>query len=329
MAKTRQRYLVIFSALLLLSGCGENTPKDHFDEYLTRIANVQSAPKLNESFQYVHLPEKRVLTIEIERVSLNLVDSYSLRKCGLFALIAEKNSILGKVADPFRNYDYQSALLSGLKTCIESKDIEPKLKQTLEQIYETKQKQLVKHQWNLVYMSDAMRNQLNAHNWFNAARTKQLNKLAIALQQINSTFSDPHKQSNLVQWQEFLDKQTYLGELNYSLSYSAYYLELVTKQLWLYDTNIVCNSNRDKTQFYYLNNVFNQQYLAHIQPYLANLDSAMQNLLPHLGVLEFNKELASYSFPIKSHHLRFQHAAKEHVRYWQSLFKRCGHKLGS
>ncbi|EOX4278642.1 DUF3080 family protein, partial [Vibrio cholerae] len=111
------RLSVVLAALLLLTGCEPRLAIDaDFDRYLSRIANVQQREALSPPAMVAQsLPEKRELLIAIAPVTISLLDSYELRQCGVFELIAERNSILGKVQDEFREWDYQIALLNGIQ----------------------------------------------------------------------------------------------------------------------------------------------------------------------------------------------------------------------
>ena len=141
--------LVLVLGTLVLSGCWSDTPRDWYQDYLSRVARVQGVEKITMTpSPYTNLPRKRELTIEIEPLSIGLLDSYQLRQCGLFNLIAERNSILGKVANEFHRYDYQRQLLMGLKQCQANNIIDAELKEKLAEIENQKQAQLKAHQWN-------------------------------------------------------------------------------------------------------------------------------------------------------------------------------------
>ncbi|HAS6511367.1 TPA: DUF3080 family protein, partial [Vibrio parahaemolyticus] len=106
--------ILFFALLALLSGCNgwTNPERAIFEKYHQRLANVLDVPprELNE-VSAITIPDKRALYQELPRLSLGLLESYQLRQCGLFNLIAEKNSQLGKVQDPFHDLDYQTTLL--------------------------------------------------------------------------------------------------------------------------------------------------------------------------------------------------------------------------
>lgn len=113
------RIITILLTTFAIAGCNwlQSPIDDKFDTYLTRIANVQDS----QSFQFepninIIVPDKRELAITIPNTKIGLLDSYELRKCDLFNLIAEKNSVLGKVQDQFRNFDYQIQVIDGSKS---------------------------------------------------------------------------------------------------------------------------------------------------------------------------------------------------------------------
>ncbi len=80
-------------SITLLSGCSEwfNPEKAVFEKYNQRLANVLdvSESALDPS-PAITIPDKRELFQELPRLSLGLLESYQLRQCGLFNLIAEK-----------------------------------------------------------------------------------------------------------------------------------------------------------------------------------------------------------------------------------------------
>ncbi|RXJ71671.1 hypothetical protein CS022_20225 [Veronia nyctiphanis] len=107
------RIWVCICAVLLLGCRPGNETTDLFETYQQRLANVVDADTspLPESDK-VQLPRKRELIQPIEDVTFGLLDAYDLRKCGLFQLIAERNSVLGKIQDPFRQLDYEVSFLT-------------------------------------------------------------------------------------------------------------------------------------------------------------------------------------------------------------------------
>ncbi|WP_100754076.1 DUF3080 domain-containing protein [Vibrio salilacus] len=324
---TRLNALLMPLLILTLNGCWSDNPSDWYQDYLSRVARVQNVEKVTMTpTPLAHLPRKRELFIDIEPLSIGLLDSYQLRQCGLFNLIAERNSVLGKVADEFHRYDYQRQLLEGLVQCQANDIIDAQLKQKLAEIENHKQAQLNAHQWNLLYTSEAMQHQLSGNHWLEKALTPQVQQVGQALEYIQRAFSgEPYQ---IQQVQETLEKSAVIGNLDFSLVNATHQLDTVTRQLNTFDETIICSAQRDATKFKYLNNVFEQQYVGVIQPYMAQLDSYYQILNPVLTLFEPQPELHPYVYPLVNNHNQFRRAIRDHVNYWQQLFKRCGRQVG-
>ncbi|MEZ9563145.1 DUF3080 domain-containing protein, partial [Vibrio splendidus] len=294
----------------------------------TKIARVQDADEIKEKWEFESLPRKRELLLDVPSLSIGLIDSYQLRQCGLFNLIAERNSVLGKVADEFRNYDYQVALLAGVGKCLSSSELDPEVVELLKEIEQQKLTQFPRHQWNLIYASDAMQSQMRGSQWLRADIGDQVRQTSDALEHINQALNVPLVSGKTTEVQEVLEKSSTLGDLYYSLTRASAELDTITKQLTTFDHNIICGKQRDTTKFRYLNNVFEQQYIDKVQPYMAQLDGYYQQLAPQLGMFDAQPDLHSYYFPIKDAHHAFRSSTRRHVDYWQQLFKRCGRKVG-
>lgn len=329
MTTMRRQLILLFS--LLIFGCDWAThPVDaKFSTYLNRIANVQDSTPLSlDANTNIILPAKRDLSFDIPSVTIGLLDSYELRKCDLFNLIAEKNSVLGKVQDQFRNFDYQVQLIYGIERCLINENISPALKDQLTLLLSTKSKQLPLHFSNLVYTSDAMRAQLTAYEWVNTDNTSISSTLLRAINQIDAawqttngvTFTDTL--NSVVPYQEVLEKEPTIGALSYSMLNASIKLNTITEQLKMYDERIICGQSRDTTKFKYLRNVFQQLFIEDIQAYLAKLDSVYLRMEP---MIVFTQSAhPNFSYPIQAHHTQFRRAISAHVEYWKTLFARCG-----
>lgn len=325
-----RRTFIILSSLFLF-GCdwSKSEVDSKFSTYLSRIANVQGSDALafNDNIN-ITLPTKRELTFNIPTVTIGLLDSYELRKCDLFNLIAERNSVLGKVQDQFRNFDYQVQLIYGIDNCLLNKSISSALKEQLTQLLETKINQLPLHFSNLIYTSEAMRSQLTAYQWVTNDNASISSELLQAFNQIDAAFqireqvSSTDRLNSVVPHQEVLEKDPKIGELSYSMLNASRKLNVISQQLQLHDGAILCGQYRDTTKFKYLRNVFQQQFIDDIQPYLAKIDSAYMRLEPMLSFTQATHP--DFTYPIQQHHAQFRQAIKDHVGYWKALFQRCG-----
>lgn len=336
-------WLKVLTLAFLLAGCFQSGDVSHqFEDYQQRIVSVQGSVAVAAPLmRVIELPDKRELHKEIPRTTLGLVDSYQLRKCGLFGLIAERNSVLGKVQDQFRNFDYQTQLIDGLEQCLASNLLEEQLKNDLQVILDTKYRYLNDYFSNLILTSDAMRAQLSGHQWLERSKASMavqvkssfevLDETARYILEASSTQGTLTPPPLITPYQEVLEKNNFVGRLAFSLKNSSDWLNVTTKQLIRYDANIVCGKNRDKTKFNYLINVFNNVFAASIQPYLSYLDSEYHTIAQHTvfisTVLEQQTRQKTDLYDIHLIHDEFSLAIKQHVNYWKSLFKRCGKTL--
>lgn len=323
------RFLVIVMTLYALAGCQwlSHPVDDLFNTYLGRIANVQDVDAIALSDnQNIVLPEKRALIIHIPSTTIGLLDSYELRKCDLFNLIAERNSVLGKVQDQFRNYDYQIAVTNRIQSCLSSELISVELKQQMQQLLHQKNAQLSDHFSNLLFTSDAMRAQLSASQWLDQQHTTTSKQLTTGLDTLVAHYLKLNGRakatSPLVPFQESFEKQGTVGRVAYSMLNASEKLNQITAQLARYDEKIVCGQGRNITRFNTLRNVFQIFFVQQLQPYLANVDRA------YIQIAESSQMLANthpvYSYPLERYHQMYRDSISNHVQYWQNLFQRCG-----
>ncbi len=286
-----QRIGLLISTFLVF-GCDQrsNNPEAHFKDYIARISAVQESEKLTiPSTIYHQVPAKRELQFALPTIQLGLLEGYELRKCGLFHLIAERNSILGKVQDDFRLMEFQIKLLSGLTHCIQSNAISEDLKAKLIRIQLDKQQQLPFRLYNLIYASQSMQKQLSATQWLDSSSLTATNSIKHAMETIKGYQSyltiNSTNLASLSNHQEPIEKQLVLGPLLFSLLNSAQLLETATAQLKRYDHKVICGKNRNQTRFRHLINVFQISFTKRIQPYLVSLDRIYQTLQPELVIL--------------------------------------------
>ena len=100
--------LLAIIGLFSVIGCKKNTTDTLLNTYQQRLTNIldveaDTIPPLD----IPSYPRTHVLKQPIADITIGLLNAYELRQCGLFQLIAERNSILGKVQDKTRRLDYE------------------------------------------------------------------------------------------------------------------------------------------------------------------------------------------------------------------------------
>lgn len=330
--------LTLLLSIFLLSGCSEffSSEQALLDKYHQRLANVLDVPRSEITpLPAFAIPSRRDLFQSLPRLSLGLLESYQLRQCGLFNLVADKNSQLGKVQDAFHDMDYQIALLKTLNICLTSFEISDEERAKLEMLYVQKWNHLQTHLDNLLLTSDAMQKQLSASNWLSVENKNQVTRVNDALNILSEMYGTPYRAISrlptvsLASYQEDLEKSRLMGRLYYSLANAALWLNETTRLLESNQSKIICGKNRDATKFRYLNNVFQSIYIDEVQPYLAELDSTYQHLNSGIELVEKRMALHGESYGLSNAHKTFRNETLEHVRFWQGLFKRCGVAVGN
>ncbi|PSW63593.1 DUF3080 domain-containing protein [Photobacterium kishitanii] len=347
-------FLVFFCSLLLTS-CKKNTTEVLLDTYQQRLANVLDInPAETPALTLPIYPGTRLLKQPIPDIRMGLLNAYELRQCGLFQLIAERNSVLGKVQDQTRQLRYELLFLKQLDHCLKVLNNTNTLWPQLKDIYYQKQQQLPQVLWNMVFTGQEWRQQFTLGRQLleqqqfggyieNLAAFDYLDTLTTTITSHNlSNALTTLTTSNidlLLYHQQQIHNTQYLGQLFYSIARVTARLNTVTTQLIRHEQDVICGKNINQQQAQYLRNVFYKYYAKDIQPYLSKLHSQYQQLQPYLASLyttltkhhiqpsSMMTVYARYYFQGELQH-QFQQATIEHVNYWQRLFKRCNFKVG-
>lgn len=330
--------------LLALMGCQDNQTESTLKTYHQRLANVLKIPaKPLSPSEFIHLPESRELQWQIEETRMSLLNAYELRACGLFQLIAERNSILGKLQDQTRQLKYEILLINGLKGCLDHPDVSEKLQNQLATILQQKQTQLTLHIHNMLLTDTEWRKQFAIHPKpfeFDALAGFTENQQAIQLVgQINQSLLDAHPVQNdwaesLTQHQAEIHPYRYFGRLFYSMVRMTDALNQITTQLNQHDNTVYCGKQHNQQQAEYLTNVFYRYFVDELQPYLVDLDRQYQSVQPDLSALFFPLKkqeafTAYYRFYINGDvHEAYRQAIFYHQQFWRGLFERCDLQVG-
>ncbi len=330
--------LTLLLSIILLSGCTDlfNPEQALMDKYHQRLANVLDVSGTEITpLPAITIPPRRELFQPLPRLTLGLLESYQLRQCGLFNLLADKNSQLGKVQDAFHDLDYQVSLLRTLNTCLSEFEISADESVKLEKLYGQKWHHLLTHLDNLLLASDTMQKQLTASDWLSVDHQSQIARVRDAFGMLEGMYETPYKvisrlpDSGMVEYQEVLEKSRLIGRLYYSISNASHWLNETTQLLEKNQSTLICGKNRDITKFRYLNNVFQSIYVEEVQPYLAYLDSTYQRLNSGVTLVEERLALHGETYGLTDAHHTFREKTLEHVKFWQGLFKRCGVSVGN
>ncbi len=329
--------LTLLFFTLFIAGCDLIPPEQAMmEKYHQRLANVLdvSTTKIAPPPAII-IPRRRELFQPLPRLSLGLLESYQLRQCGLFNLLADKNSQLGKVQDSFHDMDYQISLLRTLNSCITNFSLSDEERAKLDSLYSQKWNQLHTHIDNLLLTSGSMQKQLTASDWLHIDHKHQIARIDDFFNILGEMYDTQYKaisrlpNANLVNYQEEIEKTRLIGKLYYSLAHVTLWLNETTQMLETNQSKIACGENRDITQFRYLHNVFQTIYAKEIQPYLAYLDGTYLRLNVGIKLIEKRMALHGETYKLIETHHAFREKTLEHMKFWQGLFKRCGVTVGN
>jgi hypothetical protein len=338
--------LGLFFSIALLTGCERNSTEMAFKRYNDRLASVLDVDtKPPPTTSMIRLPDVRDLTRPTPDVRISLLNAYELRKCDLFHLIAERNSILGKVQDKTHQLQYELLLINGLNRCIAILNNQSTLHDELVLLEAQKQQQLPQHLWNMLVTGKEWRQQfspvsatfeLNHFPGFVESQEAFRNIAGITTNILTKIPTSKQSIDALLYHQEQIHLFRYYGQLFYSMTRARDWLLATTALLEAQENTISCGPNRNQLKATYLRNVFFKFFAESIQPYLAELDSQYQQLQPDL-ITAFSIISPPLDVFTPYHrtyiegqlHASFRAATLKHVKFWQRTFKRCGIKLGN
>jgi len=337
--------LILVLQCFLLIGCDRNTAESSLQSYNERIANVLGvSPSKDPMTEIPVFPGIRELVLPIEDIRIGLLDAFELRKCGVFHLIAERNSTLGKVQDKTHQFRYELLLMDGLEHCIDTLPLNSELLPNIKQFHQLKRQHLPLYLWNMLTTGEEWRRQFNLHyrpfplDRFPGEIESQeaMRYLQFIHRMIKAQETVPPNQAErLLFHQQQIHAFRYFGQLVYSIARTRDWLESTIRLLEANESTILCGPNRNQQKAVYLSNVFNRFFIAKIQPYLVELDSQYRQIQTPLQALlqppsEISSDFSAYyqSYIAGDLYDSFRQTTMNHVKFWQRTFKRCGMKVG-
>jgi len=152
--------VTIVACLFLVSACSQDGATERLGDYRERMERVLDVPNpgVVERVYYLAYPRLRVLTSEQPRITMGVLDLLSLRDCALHTLIAQRNSSLGRIAEPSNQLFHELDFLNLVPRCIEQLgDNDERLRELLLAAAEAKRGQLPAVIWQALLGSEEYR----------------------------------------------------------------------------------------------------------------------------------------------------------------------------
>ena len=338
--------LALLVALLVvvcsgISGCTEPL-KGEADDYLARISRVtgEAIPLLDDStVNRLPVYSVRQSRLALTSSQITLIDFLRLQSCQVAQALGHKNSQLGKVAQPGQVMHAERDILRQLPACIAAlAESQPQLAAELQQAWQHKYQQRMAVWWNAWFTDEEWRQYLSGSGrsleiggdtpgHLQAGLTALDKALRQGQRWSDGEFDyDSHEMEQ--QLQQLLLAESVgrwlqsVSTLNGMLRQAAIMLQQTQQQ------RVLCRDGQEKKQASYLRNVFQQRYVAVIQPYLARTYRFGNEIMPRLQrIAELQPNSPQYQAwlaEVTALKQNFEQANLAHVKAWQAWLSECG-----
>ncbi|QOC23953.1 DUF3080 family protein [Wenzhouxiangella sp. AB-CW3] len=319
---------------------------DEYNERLSRVLDVDS--ELSPVPSAPRLPSARERVLDIDSISISMLDFLGLYGCEVQYVVGERNSTLGRVAHPLTVLDYDRRFIVAAEECAET--IERKaLGEQLVEAATLKRQSLADSAWNAVWGSREIENHF--------ARSRGPLPVRPDLQQLGRSAENAGRversihsllDGNLEEDIPALDRVYQRWRNDPSAGQALRSAILVTTRLNdasdLIEQRLgdrpLCPSGRPNREAEIMQNMFSTVYAAEVQPYLADVQRVRRELLPPLLALatlenrspgdSFEQYVATVLDDSSEHGYwqAFDQAIARHTSAWQDLLDQCGMRLG-
>ncbi len=322
--------------VLLLCACSDT---DHpTKEYLNRLNRVLDVEVGASPISYPTFPSPSQLILEPPKYAISIREFLGLRQCTVHTAIAQRNSLIGKVALSSQKLLNDLTIIELLPECIE-KDIDAKLKDKLKQ-YLTVKKDFLPHQlWHAVLAEKEYRSfwaaQLTTKKEIAVPQelTQAMDYLEVNTRHLLKSAKELNRKEfeNALKAFKFGTGGQLLSELQIQLAY----LSAANKAIELRLSNKLCRSGQVTEKAHYFQNVVNKFFIKTVQARSVLLAQQYNTLMP--TIIELENRLMPYALePFKDWQKQrqrlFDHSlkiTKQHALLIQQLYQQCGLVVGN
>lgn len=284
-------FFTLVLACFMLSAC--SNPQEPFEAYSQQVSNVLQRDISVEISSSYWPPEKRLVAIEVPSPTMSFYNSFQLNQCQLGALLAERNSSLGKVFLPANELIYETKVLQALPECIENETIGERLTAQLQEIQTLKEEQLPNVIHNFWVASEEMRNTFSSNSKIlSLENSEQLEPDIKALEYFAHTLRSTMSRQGQISitneaWVnnlQLLARSDRLPKLWRSLEVASEYLNSINHALDQHATQSTC-SHVEIRRNEQLVNIFSNLFQGQIKPAINYWLKAATRLQPTIVAL--------------------------------------------
>lgn len=339
---------VVTSVLMICALCGCDPfaePDSLLETYTDRLAYVLDVElKPAASITVQTFPRLRDRRVDIDELEISMLSFLSLYGCELQVVVAERNSILGRVMTPLNELRYQLRFIDKANQCLPVLDNESLINK-LRQAMQHKRDNLAAYFWNAVWADEPMAAMLTRSKGLYPITTnkqkvselsRQLDALILLSKQLD-TIKDEAVFDGLGEIQQSWLFNPVPGQLLNSASLLITELnqgsEMMQQRL---QGRPLCYQHKPNTQSERLKGLFFSVYIGRVQPYLAKTAQAGQQVFSRLQQLAASQKAVmpdtfetyyQYALALETEGSVWQQLDKAiqlHTERWQQLFLQCG-----
>jgi hypothetical protein len=340
------RLLVLALVGILLAGCNPfSSAEPMMDEYVERVARVlELEPELSELPSASNLPRRRDRQLPMPELDMGMLDFLSLYGCELQYVIGEKNSVMGKVMQPLNRLRYELRFIEAATDCLPeiSRD---GVRESLEEAIASKKETLPVVLWNATWGVEEIESlfTLAKGDYPVAPEGNPVSDLALDASQLNEAAMSL-LDGDLDQSLEFAGSVQQRWQAEYRAGQLINSARLLIARLedasalleQRIDGRPLCIDGKPNSQSDIVRSMFFSVYIEKIQPYMADVRRAEDQLIRPLARLaamqeevmpsEFGDWYQSYLVEDGNDSLwaRLDGAMARHTRLWQTLLEQCG-----
>lgn len=332
--------LLIYISILFLSAC--SGPDRLWVDYLERLERTLfvQIPTPN-AYPLPNYPEKRRLLAPIKDTRIRVSEAWQLNHCALFALLGERNSILGKLNEPESKWQYEHQLLKLLPNCIRHDQTSADNKALLEDILLDKKQNYWKVVWNATFANDDFFALFQLSEAPLSTRQRiDLSAFTDRIEALNDwpEIDTSDSASNVLKVTELTSAFSLAGSVLKSERLALIRLEQANEMLELADLEqTLCPLNKPSAELSIARNILTNVFIADIQPWLVEVGHARrasfiqtEHLLNTFNTVlpkAIAEQLNLYFKQSTELNLKYSETLKTHTTLWQQLFEQCGQKV--
>lgn len=322
--------------LITLTACTGKTPIESamsdYEKRLARVLEIDVNTASKNRLASSSFPSKQSLSVNIPPLDINLREFYSIKHCQLAAMVAQRNTALGKMQLPSQRFIYEYTLLQTFDSCIQGvQHTNPTLADRLNELKQAKQASYHLSWLNLIQQSEETYSALTRKSkYVSADGEEQYQRSLAAWHYLVSLQTSPNGDIQPIQLESHLQhisKNRLPASLWATERYMQSHFSVINDTLADAFFQLDCEQAADKKKAEILKNVFILFFVEKIQPIGAKVNQIHYQLSPifeSFSASQLSPELQkAIGKRMNDDFQTYQTSSLAHIKLWQSLFKRC------